>query len=367
MKQLKRILVTSLASVVMALSSHATIILDDTFADGTRTNMNLPTQSPWAVNSSNTNTTIWAYPNLMVLSNYSGNNRVFWTYFTSNSPAFEPLTNGYPVQVATNQQIRVLFKFVPINVVAVGPQSLRFGLLSYESNTVGRVFGDTNYISSSGLGVTGYRADIYMMQTFTNDSPLGLRVRTNIFGDPDPLGKAATWFSLGSGPGAGSGLSNAPAFQSGSNYVFDLLVQVYDGSNIVTGAFYGSGLAVTNVQVDTTGLCPNSFDCLMIRDNRSTETCDLINVSEVKVEVTAIGGPVVTTPFPITSAQFLTSDSLKITWTSLDGASYQVLSASALTGPWTTNATVIGTGTSTSYTNSGNAGVTSKFFRVISP
>jgi hypothetical protein len=306
---------------------------------------------------------------MLTLSNYSTANRVFWTYFTTNSPDFLPLTNGYPVHVATNQMIRVKLDFTPINVVAAGPQSLRFGLMSYESNSVGRVYADAgSALTASGIGLTGYRAAMFMIQTFTNESPLGLRVHTNVTADPDPLGKDVSWFSLGSGPGAGSGLTGAPAFQSGSNYTFEMSVQVYDGSNIVTAAFYGSGLAVTNVQTDTTGYCPNSFDTFMIRANRSIETCDLLNCTEFKVEVLPIGGPVVTTPFPITAVQFQAPDSLILTWTSLNGASYQVLSSPSLVaGSWTTNATVIGTGSSTSYTNTGNAGVTRKFYRVISP
>jgi len=343
--------------------------VDDTWADGTRTNENLPTQSAWFSNSSNSNSPIIVFPGMLVLSNATSTSRYFWTYFTSNSPDFN-LTNGYPVEVPYDHVIKVKLTFIPSNVVAVGPQSLRIGLMDCETNQLGRINDDTNTMSSNGTGMTGYRATVFMMQTFTNDSPLGLRVRTNVWGlDPvdanasDPLGKDSVWGSLGSGPG---NMSNQPGFQSGSTYTFEMDIARFVGSNIVTAAFYGSGLALTNVQTDDLGYDYFRFDTLLIRDNRAQETCDLINCTEFKVEVTLIN-PVV--PFNITSVQRLSADSMSITWDSVSGATYNVLSTTSLSSPlvWSTNATVVASGPSTTYTATGNTGVVKKFYRVQAP
>jgi hypothetical protein len=70
-------------------------------------------------------------------------------------------------------------------------------------------------------------------------------------------------------------------------------------------------------------------------------------------------------PFSITEVQLLSPTSLKLTWDSVSGKSYQIQSTPALNPTsWSTNATVTASGTATSYTNSPLSGG-QRFYRVV--
>jgi hypothetical protein len=71
-------------------------------------------------------------------------------------------------------------------------------------------------------------------------------------------------------------------------------------------------------------------------------------------------------PFQIDSVQFANSDQVVLTWDTVNGNIYQVLSRDELmTGAWITNATITANGTSASWTNSGVSGVLQRFYRVV--
>jgi polygalacturonase len=85
---------------------------------------------------------------------------------------------------------------------------------------------------------------------------------------------------------------------------------------------------------------------------------------------TLSGNAVVTvctpTPFQIDSVRFANSDQVVLTWDTVNGNIYQVLSRDDLTtGDWLTNATITATGTSASWTNNGVSGVLQRFYRVV--
>ncbi len=68
------------------LSGHATVLLDDTWLDGTRTETNLPEESAWFASTASS---LAAATNLMTGTIPTTSSRHWWTYFTSsgNSPA----------------------------------------------------------------------------------------------------------------------------------------------------------------------------------------------------------------------------------------------------------------------------------------
>jgi polygalacturonase len=71
-------------------------------------------------------------------------------------------------------------------------------------------------------------------------------------------------------------------------------------------------------------------------------------------------------PFQIQSVRFDNPDQVVLTWDTVDGNVYQVLSQDDMTlAVWVTNATVTASGTSASWTNSGVSGVTQRFYRVV--
>jgi hypothetical protein len=72
------------------------------------------------------------------------------------------------------------------------------------------------------------------------------------------------------------------------------------------------------------------------------------------------------TPFLITSVKSPNPDQLVLTWNSVAGHTYQVQSENSPTiATWSTNATILATGSSTTYTNTGLTGVSRKFYRVV--
>jgi hypothetical protein len=71
-------------------------------------------------------------------------------------------------------------------------------------------------------------------------------------------------------------------------------------------------------------------------------------------------------PFSITEIEALSPTSIKLTWDSVSGTTYHVLTRDTITGAETTNGTVMATGSSTSFTNSPTSG-DETYYRVVAP
>src|SRR5437879_2302095 len=81
MKRHVRAILMFIGIAVLALPSHATIYLDDTWADGTRNNQALPSNSAWFAS---TGSQLTSATSSMSLSVGSGSIMAI-TYFTTNS------------------------------------------------------------------------------------------------------------------------------------------------------------------------------------------------------------------------------------------------------------------------------------------
>jgi len=103
------------------------------------------------------------------------------------------------------------------------------------------------------------------------------------------------------------------------------------------------------------------FDAFAIRPGSLETSADSFTFPEFKVEV--MEGPIAILPFNL-SVQALSASSLRLTWNSVSGLTYKVLSRSTITSNETTNATILATGSSTSYTNLPLSGAR-RFFRVV--
>ncbi|MEI9962602.1 MAG: hypothetical protein WDM76_16245 [Limisphaerales bacterium] len=108
-----------------ALSSHATIIVDDTWADGNRTSSGPDgggIDSPWY---SSTGSLLVAAPGSMTLSPSSS--LTTWTYFAPS---------GSPIQLSVGDTLQVTLSFT---ITGPGAQNasraLRFGLFDYNTGT----------------------------------------------------------------------------------------------------------------------------------------------------------------------------------------------------------------------------------------
>lgn len=371
-------------------SVRATVIVDDTFADGVRTNWNLPTDAPWYSWTSGTNAFIGVEPNSLYLTNQPGVTRYFWTYFTTNAPELTEVyaggvtnnisnnTNafyGYPIDLAVGQKLQLTLRFQLSDVlIPSGNQTVRFGLMDYDTNNVvgawqGRVIRDTSNITKSGTNVTGYRLDIPIYQTFSTNSIIGLRERFNVTNDVnavDPLGKASVWTQLGAGPTA----DNYTGFQPNTTYTLVWTVERYAASNVVSGSITGGSFTnldnneVTNgfshTEVDVTGTNYHRFDSFMMRFDTATIPTSIFIVKEFKVEQLPI-------TFPITLIDRMNADQVRLRWESVEGFNYQVQATTNLGDPssWTAVQTVNAAGGTTTFTNSGLTGVSPRFYRIV--
>ena len=97
------------------------------------------------------------------------------------------------------------------------------------------------------------------------------------------------------------------------------------------------------------------------------QTADTFTIPEFKVEVISVPQEV---PISIgsVSVQKVSATQVAMTWGSTNGASYDVLSTASLNpASWVTNATVVATGSSTSYTNAISDANTFYRIRAVSP
>src|SRR5580698_10061283 len=121
---------------------QATILLDDTFADGSRSIQNLPVESAWYASSGSSLT---AAPGAMTLT--LGSSAVLGvTYFTSNS------TSPISLNIGDTLTANITFTFngiAPLNT----SQGFRIALCDFGTN---RVTADFSSSSSQGAGVPGY-------------------------------------------------------------------------------------------------------------------------------------------------------------------------------------------------------------------
>jgi hypothetical protein len=392
MKNLHHLLLTLTAMFGSALIGHATIIVDNTWADGIRTNWNLPAASPWYTWTTGSQGFMGVETNALYCTNTVGVTRYFWTYFTSNAPELTipylggSVTNtmsnntnayyGYPVDIDPGQMVQVTLKFMLSDVLPSdnNVKPVRLGLLDYDTNNVvgawqGRVIRDTSNITKSGTNVTGYRINLPMFQSYPGNALLGFLWRsssaTNSDDCKDPLGKDSVWTSLGSGPS----LTNWTGFQAMVPYTLVWSIARYAASNVLTATL--SGAAFTNLdygtnatsftheEIDDSGTNWHRFDSCLIRFDTQGIAADVFIINEFKVEV-------LPAPLSITLADRINADNFRLRWTSYPNFNYQVQSKDDLNASsWTTYDTVTATTHATTWTNTGTTGISQRFYRVV--
>ena len=368
-------------------ASAQTLILDDTWATGSRTNWDLPSQSPWYSWTSGTAAFIGVETNALYCTNTPGITRYFWTYFTSNADNLTisgSVTNtvsnstniyyGYPVDLSIGQTLQLKMVFILGDVlIANGTSFVRFGLTDYDTNNVegalnGRVIRDTSQITKSGQGISGYRLDVPIYQTLDNNAMLGVRYRFKngvATDEQDPLGKANVWTQLGAGPS----LTNYTGFLPNVPYTLTFSVQRYASSNVLAASISGGSFTnlttsevFTNFSysvVDSSGSNYHRFDSFMMRFDTATIPTTLFVVKELKVEVSQLN-------FPITVVDKINADSLRLKWNTIAGQNYQIQYKTNVTDPsWTTVETDTATTTTLTRTNTGLTGVSQRIYRIV--
>jgi pectate lyase len=264
----------------LAISAGAAVWLDDTWADGTRTNQNLPTDSAWfcSTAASLTSTT-----NAMSLAVGSGSVMAL-TYFTANT--------NVSIQLTPGDTLLATFRLTFTSVAAANSsQGFKIGVFDFADSTLSpkRRTADTFSTSSQGAGVQGYALFQNMGAGFNNSSPIDIRKRTGV-ADTELLSNSTDWTSLGTGPG---NTNTFPGFVGGMQYVLQLSLQRTDTNSLLATVLWlntSSGATLTTSIVDAAATNFN-FDGIALRPSGSGSSASTIAFNEVKIEVVAGSTP----------------------------------------------------------------------------
>jgi pectate lyase len=256
-------------------SSQASAVtwLDDTWADGTRNNQNLPAESAWFCSSG---ASLTATTNAMSLAIGSGSIMTL-TYFA-------PTTNG-PIQLAVGDTLNLTCR---LTLASVGPantsQGIKLALCNFADSTLSpkRVGSDSFSTSSQGAGVQSYALFQTMGVTFNNGNPMDIKKRTTV-ADAELLSKSSDWMSLGIGPGSVGAFSG---FTAGVVYVLQFSIQrTATNSMAISCSWLNTASGASLLTTATDNSAANfSFDGLALRSSGNTTSAGGITFSEVKVE-----------------------------------------------------------------------------------
>lgn len=212
----------------------------------------------------------------------------------------------------------------------------------------------------NAAGVRGYMLTLNFGPTFNDTTPLEIYAR-NSLPDINLMGTTSDYESLGSGPSPAVD-TNAPAFQAGVEYTLEFSVARSGVNSVtVTTSITGGGTNWTHTITDN-NYAYHRFDAFAIRPNSLETSADSFTFPEFKVEV--LQGAISVPPFGL-AIQSLTSGAVKLTWESVIGATYHVLTRDSINGIETTNTTMVATGSLTSFTNNPAGG--ERYYRVVAP
>jgi hypothetical protein len=280
MKRLYKVIPTLVALFGLALPGHATVLLDDTWADGTRINQNLPMKSAWYAS---TGPALTAAADSMTLSLSSGAVMAI-TYFTTNATS--------PVQLSMGDTLTATFRLTLKGVAAANSaQGFRLGLFDFSRSTLThkRLSADKFSNSSQGNGVPGYALFQNMGVTFAKSAPMDIRKRTTLT-HAALLGSSDSWTSLGTGPG---NTDTFPGFANGAQYILQLALQRTGTNSLVISATWSnvaSG-ATLATSVRDNGATNFNFDGIAVRPQNDASSASSISFNEVKVEVVPASTP----------------------------------------------------------------------------
>jgi pectate lyase len=249
------------------LPTSAVIILDDTFADGTRNIEKLPAESAWYCSSASSLT---AAPGAMTMT--LGSSAILAvSYFTTNA------SNPISLNVGDTLSANITFTFAGMAALNTS-QGFRLALCHFG---VSRVNGDFSSNSGQGTNVTGYAIFQNMGLAFDGMTPTALTLRTNV-ADKSLLSTGSDWEILVTGPGS---TNNFPGFTNNVPYLLQLSVQRTDVNVMQISATWlnsvsGATLSTTTMDMDATNF---NFDGIGFRPLTGASTATEIIFDEVQV------------------------------------------------------------------------------------
>ena len=335
---MKSILSCIATVAIFSQASHATVLVDDVWADGSRSNPPFSvSNSIWYASTSSAGTNLITATNSMNFLMFGANARMIMTYFTPTNTA---------QALAVGDTLKTTLVFTPTGVAPTnGSQGFRIALVNYGgTNRVGADGFSTS--GANGSGVTGYMLNVNFGMNFGITRPIDTRQRTNIT-STDLLGSLAVYERLTNGPVVVVG---DPGFSNGVPYTLVFTAYRSNATDLVlTASFTGANLAITNTAVDTLDATV-SFDALAVRLDDITHTATNFSFSQYKVELTSG----TTQVLPGFTGIVRTGNDAGLSYTGAVGQAYRLWSSTNVTLSPVTN-------TWTSLTNGSFAGGTNLF------
>lgn len=249
---------------IIAARATAAVVVDDTWADGNRTNTNLTSDSAWYA-SSGTSLTVATG---MMSGSTSTSNRTWWTYFTTDAAT--------PLQLSVGDTLKatITFSLSGVNTSNTA-RGLQIGLYNFSGGA--RTTSDGS--SPSGTSVAGFMASVNVGQTFGVDNPLQISQRTTP-GSSALMSSNSDYTLLNQN----SGSLNQTAFSNGASYTAEMSATKTASSVIVTTTISGPN----NFNITTTGTTNSivdAFDGFGFRATSTAQTATSFNFTRFKVEV----------------------------------------------------------------------------------
>jgi hypothetical protein len=282
------LLLSLLSTLSLAASTHAAVLLDDTWVDGTRTDQNLPTESAWFANTAAGLTNAPGGGSMTGVVPLTGS-ALWLTYFT---PAGTPSTLGI------GETIKITMVFTPSNVCTAPTTSraLRIGLYNFSDGGT-RITADGVSTSGAGQNVKGYMLNMNFAQAFTT-APLQIQERTATT-TTTLMSASADYTTLSTGGGA----TGDPGFTNGVQYTLEFsATRTGLDEVVISNRFFGPNLDISHTATDFLG-ATFAFDAFAIRPARADSSAETFTITRFNVEGpggTVIAPAIVTEPEDVT-------------------------------------------------------------------
>ncbi|HTY88369.1 MAG TPA: immunoglobulin domain-containing protein [Candidatus Acidoferrum sp.] len=265
-----------------ALPSEATVLVNDTWLDGTRTDPAAPVysengtdldsdgnlESAWFSGGTGASATASSGHLVFTMGSSAGS---WTTYFT---PEASPVTLAGP-----GDQLKVTWVFTPTGVNTANT-SQGFPIALVDTPTAQRISTDTSPGSAS---YTGYGVFMNMGQTLGNNHPFQLMARTA--GSGALLSDSGQWTGLADGATSGN-----HGYDSGTQYTFVMTItrNAANGLDLVAtmtgGTLNGTGVASASFTDATPNGGSYTFDTFALRPNTVAKSASSFDTTLFKVE-----------------------------------------------------------------------------------
>src|SRR5206468_3234616 len=287
---------------LIASSSHASVLLNDSFADGNRSNTSLPTDSAVWIGQSAGNGSNSVAPGAISFVLPTNSLKV-WTYFTSDLSAPDGnQPHNSVTMLGVGDTLTTSMSFRPSGVTATST-SKNFRLGIFFDPTDARVQADVNSDGGGGTApwtdATGYAVQIPLNSSTTNANPMLIEKRTT--SNSSLLGSSGAYAAAPTG-------GQAYSITSGSDYTLRLTLNVVSASQLDVTSTLLQGVTTISTQTVSdlgtsfggtaigAGLLPGSqsiytkFDQLFFRDSDNTQATGL-DITNFKVDLTSVPEP----------------------------------------------------------------------------